>query len=343
MNKKALIILGVCLSVGISGCGKKEEEVDYSQLYVQAMNENSNYQSQIEGLKLALASFDSKYENDIDLSRYTMLNTGDRTFTKFNDKVYFDGDINFKSTDALSNDSRLNLVSNISIAPSDSWLIQTKTSNTELYNINGIYGQMKIYKVYNTVASEFIYDNYVKEFMETNQFQNLNQQTLFIGSSKSGIEVTSKVHLRDTTLGSDKRMIKNDSIYSSDELEQMQSVADASVQASESARIDEYLATLETSEPETDESGETIETTISLPETSNAAPNVATGEVEVLLPSVTNTDTDYMFKLGVVMYGETALVYEFVYKDDETAVANSEILRSLITSMKVDTMAVSME
>lgn len=343
MNKKALVILGVCLTVGVSGCGKKEEEVDYSKLYVQAMNENEGYKSQIEGYKLALASFDSKYENDLDLSRYTVLDTGERSFTRFNDKVYFDGDINFKSTDALSNDSRLNLISNISISPSDSWLIQTSTSNTELYNTNGIYGQMKIYKVYNTVASEFIYDNYVKEFMENNQFPNLNQQTLFIGSSKSGVEVTSKVHLKDNTLGSDKRMIKNDAIYNSEELESMQSIANESVQASESARIDEYLSTLETSEPETNESGETIETTISLPETSNVAPNVATGEVEVLLPSVTTVEQDYMFKLGVLMYGETALVYEFVYKDDNTAAANSEILKSLITSMKVDTMAISME
>ena len=138
-------------------------------------------------------------------------------------------------------------------------------------------------------------------------------------------------------------MIKNDAIYNSEELESMQSIANESVQASESARIDEYLSTLETSEPETNESGETIETTISLPETSNVAPNVATGEVEVLLPSVTTVEQDYMFKLGVLMYGETALVYEFVYKDDNTAAANSEILKSLITSMKVDTMAISME
>lgn len=343
MKKRALVLVGLCILVSVSGCGKKEDEVNYESLYTQAMNGKGEAEAKVQNLQLALASFDSKYESDIDLSRYTVLNTGERVFTKFNDKVYFDGDIKFEATDAISNDSRLNLVSNISIAPSDTWLIQTKTSNTELYNINGIYGQMKIYRVYNGVAADFIYSNYIKGFMEENQFPDLGQQMLFMGSSKCGVEVTSKVHLRDSSLGSDKRMIRNDAIYSSEELEAMQSEADKAVQESEAARIEAYLATLETSEPETDESGETIETTISLPETSNAAPNVASGEVEVLLPSVTYTDTDYVFKLGLVQNGETVLVYEFVYKDDNTATANGEILKSLISSIKIDTMAISME
>lgn len=343
MKKRALVLISLCLVMGVSGCGKKKEELDYEQMYVNAEGERQKAAAKVEELKLALASFDTKYESEVDLSRYTVLNTGERSFTKFNDKVYFDGEVKFDSTDAISNDSTLNLVSNISISPSDTWLIQTKTSNTELYNVNGIYGQMKVNRIYNAVSADFIYDNYIKEFMESNKFPNLNQQMLFVGSSKCGVEVTSKVHLKDTTLGSDKRMIKNNAIYSSDELAAMQSDADKAVQESESQRIAEYLETLETSEPETNESGETIETTISLPETSNAAPNLETGEVEVLLPSLTYTDTDYIFKLGVIQNGDNALVYEFVYKDDSTATANGEILKALISSMKIDTMAIRME
>ncbi len=347
MNSKAFVAVGISVVIGVSSlvsaCGKKEEKPDYESLYIDMSNKYNSASSQIEGLKLALASFDKKYENDIDLSRYTMLNTGEKSFNKFNDKVYFDGEISFDSTDALQNNSKLYLVSNISIAPSDSWIIQTTSSNTELYNSNGIFGQIKLYKIYDSTPSEFIYDKFVKQFMEDNKFPVLNNQTLFIGSSKGGVEITSKVHLKDTGFGSDYRMIKNNSIYSSEELEAMQSAADESVQASEAARIEAYLETLETSEPETNESGETIETTIDLPETSANAPDLATGEVEVLLPQITETESDYMFKVGVIMNSGVAVVYEFVYKDDDRAAANNEILRSLITSMQVDTLTVSME
>ena len=49
------------------------------------------------------------------------------------------------------------------------------------------------------------------------------------------------------------------------------------------------------------------------------------------------------FRVGVIMSGENAIVYKFLYKNDDKVGSNKEILDGLISSMEVDSMKVSME
>ena len=340
-SKKIVLSIGIAsmlISNIITGCGKK---TDYETLYNNLLVSDNQNINKIEALKLALASYDEKYASDVDISRYTKLDTGKRVFTKFNDKVYLDDGVDFGSVDSISNTSNINLTDNITISPSNAWNISINTSQTDLYNSsNDITGDIQVYRVYESTAAEFIYTKFIEPFVTANELEVNSKQTMFVGQNKAGVEIESKVLLQSVEDNSDTRSIKAKEILTADELAERQSEADKEVQESEAARVQKYLETMESTEAETNEAGETIP--VSLPETSAHASDVGEQNVEVKLPSTTTKETNCMLRIGVIMQGDKAILYKFIYKDDDTANSSREIINNLLTSMKVNDSAVSM-
>jgi hyphally-regulated cell wall protein len=371
---KGLVLVTLGLSViALSGCGKKGEKKDYKALYNSASAELANKNFETNSLRLALAGYDEKYKDSVDLTQYTIMDTGNIAFNTFNNQIYLDSKVKFQQQDAIQNSIKLNLVGNISVAPTDSWVVRTNTSRTELNNVNGITGNLEVYKIYDTVAAEFIYGNFMQPFIEANNLEVNNMQYLFIGSSKSGVEVTSKVNVSTTEVINKVKTVDAKELYDESEL--------ASVQAervkAEKAKIDaskaeeESLAQKLADASQTDGSSEgssetsseansTEATTEATTEASsegsseNSAENssedieselekqVKSQYVDVIVPEYKSVTNEYIFRVGIVMSGENAVVYKFLYKK-ENEMSCKEIVDNLINSLRVDNLDVSME
>ena len=370
MNK-GLVLVTLGLSViALSGCGKKGEKKDYKALYNSASAELANKNFETNSLRLALAGYDEKYKDSVDLTQYTIMDTGNIAFNTFNNQIYLDSKVKFQQQDAIQNSIKLNLVGNISVAPTDSWVVRTNTSRTELNNVNGITGNLEVYKIYDTVAAEFIYGNFMQPFIEANNLEVNNMQYLFIGSSKSGVEVTSKVNVSTTEVINKVKAVDAKELYDESEL--------ASVQAervkAEKAKIDASKAEEESlaqkladasqtegsSEGSSSETSSTDATTEATTEASTEAESSEGSEsssedieselekqvksqyVDVIVPEYKSVTNEYIFRVGIVMSGENAVVYKFLYKK-ENEMSCKEIVDNLINSLRVDNLDVSME
>lgn len=366
MNK-GLVLVTLGLSViALSGCGKKGEKKDYKALYNSASAELANKNFETNSLRLALAGYDEKYKDSVDLTQYTIMDTGNIAFNTFNNQIYLDSKVKFQQQDAIQNSIKLNLVGNISVAPTDSWVVRTNTSRTELNNVNGITGNLEVYKIYDTVAAEFIYGNFMQPFIEANNLEVNNMQYLFIGSSKSGVEVTSKVNVSTTEVINKVKAVDAKELYDESEL--------ASVQAervkAEKAKIDASKAEEESlaqkladasqtegSSETSSEAGSTEATTEATTEASSEAESseassedieselekqVKSQYVDVVVPEYKSVTNEYIFRVGIVMSGENAVVYKFLYKK-ENEMSCKEIVDNLINSLRVDNLDVSME
>lgn len=366
MNK-GLVLVTLGLSViALSGCGKKGEKKDYKALYNSASAELANKNFETNSLRLALAGYDEKYKDSVDLTQYTIMDTGNIAFNTFNNQIYLDSKVKFQQQDAIQNSIKLNLVGNISVAPTDSWVVRTNTSRTELNNVNGITGNLEVYKIYDTVAAEFIYGNFMQPFIEANNLEVNNMQYLFIGSSKSGVEVTSKVNVSTTEVINKVKAVDAKELYDESEL--------ASVQAervkAEKAKIDASKAEEESlaqkladasqtegsSESSSENSSEVSSTEATTEASSEAESSEASSEdieselekqvksqyVDVIVPEYKSVTNEYIFRVGIVMSGENAVVYKFLYKK-ENEMSCKEIVDNLINSLRVDNLDVSME
>lgn len=366
MNK-GLVLVALGLSViALSGCGKKGEKKDYKALYNSASAELANKNFETNSLRLALAGYDEKYKDSVDLTQYTIMDTGNIAFNTFNNQIYLDSKVKFQQQDAIQNSIKLNLVGNISVAPTDSWVVRTNTSRTELNNVNGITGNLEVYKIYDTVAAEFIYGNFMQPFIEANNLEVNNMQYLFIGSSKSGVEVTSKVNVSTTEVINKVKAVDAKELYDESEL--------ASVQAervkAEKAKIDASKAEEESlakkladasqtegSSESSSEAGSIEATTEATTEASSEAESseassedieselekqVKSQYVDVIVPEYKSVTNEYIFRVGIVMSGENAVVYKFLYKK-ENEMSCKEIVDNLINSLRVDNLDVSME
>lgn len=366
MNK-GLVLVTLGLSViALSGCGIKGEKKDYKALYNSASAELANKNFETNSLRLALAGYDEKYKDSVDLTQYTIMDTGNIAFNTFNNQIYLDSKVKFQQQDAIQNSIKLNLVGNISVAPTDSWVVRTNTSRTELNNVNGITGNLEVYKIYDTVAAEFIYGNFMQPFIEANNLEVNNMQYLFIGSSKSGVEVTSKVNVSTTEVINKVKAVDAKELYDESEL--------ASVQAervkAEKAKIDaskaeeESLAQKLADASQTESSSETSSTEATTEATTEASSEAESSDassenssedigselekqvksqyVDVIVPEYKSVTNEYIFRVGIVMSGENAVVYKFLYKK-ENEMSCKEIVDNLINSLRVDNLDVSME
>lgn len=371
MNK-GLVLVTLGLSViALSGCGKKGEKKDYKALYNSASAELANKNFETNSLRLALAGYDEKYKDSVDLTQYTILDTGNIAFNTFNNQIYLDSKVKFQQQDAIQNSIKLNLVGNISVAPTDSWVVRTNTSRTELNNVNGITGNLEVYKIYDTVAAEFIYGNFMQPFIEANNLEVNNMQYLFIGSSKSGVEVTSKVNVSTTEVINKVKAVDAKELYDESELASVQAervkaekakidaskaeeeslaqkLADASQTEGSSESSSEASSTEATTEATTEASSEAESSEAESSEASSEdieselEKQVKSQYVDVIVPEYKSVTNEYIFRVGIVMSGENAVVYKFLYKK-ENEMSCKEIVDNLINSLRVDNLDVSME
>lgn len=358
------------LVVIIAGCGKKGEKKDYKALYNSASAELANKNFETNSLRLALAGYDEKYKDSVDLTQYTIMDTGNIAFNTFNNQIYLDSKVKFQQQDAIQNSIKLNLVGNISVAPTDSWVVRTNTSRTELNNVNGITGNLEVYKIYDTVAAEFIYGNFMQPFIEANNLEVNNMQYLFIGSSKSGVEVTSKVNVSTTEVINKVKTVDAKELYDESELASVQAervkaekakidaskaeeeslaqkLADASQTDGSSESSSEANSTEATTEATTEasseaESSEARSENSSEDIESELEKQVKSQYVDVIVPEYKSVTNEYIFRVGIVMSGENAVVYKFLYKK-ENEMSCKEIVDNLINSLRVDNLDVSME
>lgn len=377
--RKRVLALGLLVISLLAGCGKVDS-LDYKSLYEAESIKTANKEFEVNSLKLALASYDSKYKDDVDLSQYTVLSTGGVAFNEFNNQIYLSSRVKFEQQDAIQNSIKLNLSNNISISPTDSWVIKTNTSRTDLSNKAGIYGNIEVYKVYDTVAAEFIYSNFMEPFLKTNNLNSANLQYLFIGSSKAGVEASNKVVIDTTDTNLVTKAVNLKYLYDEDklsevkaELERARKVKEDNEKATssllEQELIDSTEATQESTEA-TQESTETVQDSTEAIQDSTEAIETST-EVETTVDTTVETTVEttldnsnssidnefidvqvqefktkseeYVFRVGIIMSGESAIVYKFLYKNNDSVSQNKEILDNLISSMQVDNMSISME
>ena len=369
-KRKIALALGL-LAIILSACGKKDKN-DYKTMYESASSQLSSKTFENNSLRLALAGYDEKYKDSVDLTQYTVMDTGSIAFNTFNNQVYLDSKVKFQQQDSIQNSTKLNLVGNISVSPTDSWVVRTNTSKTELSNKNGITGNIEIYKIYDTVAAEFIYTNFMEPFIQANSLDVNSMQYLFIGSSKSGVEVTSKVNITTTEVTDKVKTVDAKYLYDESELASVQSeqlkvekaklesskaeeeslarkLAEATAVSSEG----ESESSQEISEapPETETTAETIseseveqstEGSLSSSEYSELEKQVKSQYVDVQILEYKSVTNEYIFRVGILMSGENAVVYKFLYKKEDE-LSCKEIVDNLINSIQVDNMNVSME
>lgn len=355
MNKSIVYVAIGLSAIALAGCGKKAEKKDYKAMYESASADLANKSFENNSLKLALAGYDEKYKDSVDLTQYTIMDTGSIAFNTFNNQVYLDSKVKFQQQDAIQNSIKLNLVGNISVSPTDSWVIKTNTSRTELSNKNGISGNLEVYKIYDTVAAEFIYGNFIEPFVKANSLDVSSMQYLFIGSSKSGAEITSKVNITSTDVSDKVKTVDSKYLYDESELASVkdeQAKLDKSKAESSKAEEESLAQKLaDASQTESSLSSEASSEAESSTDATNEAEMSSEGSLEkqaksqyvdVVVPEYKSVTSEYIFRVGVIMSGENAVVYKFLYKK-ENEMSCKEIVDNLINSIKVDNMDVSME
>ena len=367
MNKSIVYVAIGLSAIALVGCGKKAEKKDYKAMYESASDDLANKSFENNSLKLALAGYDEKYKDSVDLTQYTIMDTGSIAFNTFNNQVYLDSKVKFQQQDAIQNSIKLNLVGNISVSPTDSWVIKTNTSRTELSNKNGINGNLEVYKIYDTVAAEFIYGNFIEPFVKANSLDVSSMQYLFIGSSKSGAEITSKVNITSTDVSDKVKTVDSKYLYDESELASVkdeqakldkskaesskaeeeslaQKLADASQTESGSSSDGSSEASSEASSDASSEAESSTDATNEAEMSSEGSleKQAKSQYVDVVVPEYKSVTSEYIFRVGVIMSGENAVVYKFLYKK-ENEMSCKEIVDNLINSIKVDNMDVSME
>lgn len=351
-SKKILsILVSSCLIISLSGCsvfGKKEVDEgptkeELAAQVSQLTSENESLQSQLNGTKEILATYDPTLAN-IDLSAITVLPTGIKAYNAINDKIRLSKVFTMEPSKSMPNTTNVNLGGNVVYTPSNNWSFDLSNNVLSLKHKNGMVVNLKVYDYVGQSTPYDVMDTSIRPYLQDLNVEEVEAKKLFVNDNVVGGLITTNMKV--------KEYISDNGDLEVEQYEEESTEETSEVDVNETGETSEItdsevpktnfgdLGETETSTEETtvpSESESIMETTVGslddLMETSESNENNSENNTE---DELGYEIIDYRYTVAVAMYGDYALTIEGFYRNDENASIQEELFNSCMNSIQIN-------
>lgn len=355
--KKILsILVSSCLIISLSGCsilGKKEvdEGPTKEELAVQVsqlISENESLQSQLNGTKEILATYDPGLAN-IDLSAITVLPTGIKAYNAINDKIRLSKVFTMEPSKSMPNTTNVNLGGNVVYTPSNNWSFDLSNNVLSLKHKNGMVVNLKVYDYVGQSTPYDVMDTSIRPYLNGINVEEVSAKKLFINDNVVGGLITTNMKVKEYISDNGDLEVEQYEEEPTEESTEETNEADIN-DIGETSEIDDSdvpktnfgdLNETETSNETTvsSESENSLETTVG--SLDDLMGNETSESFENNNENNTKDDLeyeiiDYRYTVAVAMYGDYALTIEGFYRNDENASIQEELFNSCMNSIQIN-------
>ena len=165
------------------GLSKNEIIEYYNQLEQEYTNLETTY-SQIQTTVEALQSDDSLTSAVSSVGD----GTGKLTFNSMDSKIIFPSSFQYPGAETAAPSSKVDIVNNVSISPSSTWIFKLNGSTLELEHSSGISGIIKVGHIYEGYESELLKTDVISPWFSSLPASQVKYKDIFIDGSKFGCQ-----------------------------------------------------------------------------------------------------------------------------------------------------------
>lgn len=356
-SKKILsILVSSCLVMSLSACsilGKKEVDEgptkeELAAQVSQLTSENESLQSQLNGTKEILATYDPALAN-IDLSAITVLPTGIKAYNAINDKIRLSKVFKMEPSKSMPNTTNVNLGGNVVYTPSNNWSFDLSNNVLSLKHKNGMVVNLKVYDYVGQSTPYDVMDTSIRPYLQELNVEEVEAKKLFVNDNVVGGLITTNMKVKEYLSDNGDLEVEQYEEESTEETTEETTEVGNINETGETSEIGDSevpktnfgdLGETETNSVETTESSEpdsAMETTVGslddLMENETSESNESKDDVEDKLEYEI---VDYRYTVAVAMYGDYALTIEGFYRNDENASIQEELFNSCMNSIQIN-------
>lgn len=340
-------IYAMCLSMllitSLTGCSFGKKKVDEGptkdELLVQVsqlQSENSSLQSELQGTKEILATYNPSLVN-LDLSAITVLPTGIKAYNAINDKIRLSKTFVMEPSKVSPNTTNVNLGGNVTYMPSNNWTFDLSNNILSLKHKNGMVINLKVYDYVGQSTPYDVMDTSIRPYLADLNVEELVAKKLFIKESVVGGLITTNMKV--------KEYISDDGDVTIEQYTEPSTEADTETMEGDTVEGETGLDVSSEAPTESTEVNTSNESTESL----GGQDNPVNSLEDLIDDGNTNinselneeeesdyTITDYRYIVAVAMYGDYALTIEGFYRNDENASIQEELFNSSLNSIQIN-------
>lgn len=351
--KKVLsILVSSCLIISLSACsilGKKEVDEgptkeELAAQVSQLTSENESLQSQLNGTKEILATYDPTLAN-IDLSAITVLPTGIKAYNAINDKIRLSKVFTMEPSKSMPNTTNVNLGGNVVYTPSNNWSFDLSNNVLSLKHKNGMVVNLKVYDYVGQSTPYDVMDTSIRPYLQDLNVEEVEAKKLFVNDNVVGGLITTNMKVKEYISDNGDLEVEQYEEESTEETSEVDvnetgetsEITDSEVPKTNFGDLGE-TSTEETTVPSESES--TMETTVGslddLMETSESNESNENNSENNTEDELGYEIIDYRYTVAVAMYGDYALTIEGFYRNDENASIQEELFNSCMNSIQIN-------
>lgn len=305
MNRRVRVLMSMTLvSSLVLGACKQSHEQEYLDQYNEVSAEYQVLYDQYRDLKDIVSVYTG--ETDSDYVYKIKESDGDITkYHSYNGTVMMSNDIQLPGATAVKeNQASVTLFSDITITPSDKWVVRPSTNETELIYDDGIYGTIELVEFFPTNVDwdvYFAYDDVIKPYFDTVGITNATDGLVYYSGNVAGRYGVGYLN----TVSNSTEMKTDEEIW-------------------EEVKAKINTDKISGKEVSVDTNGE-IPSNLKELATQYDVSTVKSGE----------EDGKSVVWVGLIRIGTTAIKFRFTYKDNDTSTSFNEVIKSLMGTLKV--------
>lgn len=359
-NKKILsILVSSCLIISLSGCsvfGKKEVDEgptkeELAAQVSQLTSENESLQSQLNGTKEILATYDPALSN-IDLSAITVLPTGIKAYNAINDKIRLSKVFIMEPSKSMPNTTNVNLGGNVVYTPSNNWSFDLSNNVLSLKHKNGMVVNLKVYDYVGQSTPYDVMDTSIRPYLNEINVEEVVAKKLFVNDNVVGGLIITNMKVKEYISDNSELEVEQyeepieettevGDINETSEIGETSEINDSDVPRTNFGDLSDTETTAEETSVETTASSDVdvMETTVG---SLDDLMGNETSESNINNDAINEEDkldyqiVDYRYTVAVAMYGDYALTIEGFYRNDENASIQEELFNSCMNSIQIN-------
>lgn len=192
--KKRLIAIGLIVTVmlGVTGCSGGKSKADLERenaAMLDMLKENENKIASLEALVKSLTGSEPK--NVIESLRTDSIN-------EINKVLILPAQLVYKGSTEAPGTGTLNISQNVSIVPSNNWVVKSNGSTAELGHKSGIYGVIKVGTIKDVLQPDVVESDVLKPFYSKFTTSSLSVGNIFVGDVCWGKQVVMQTKIGDS-------------------------------------------------------------------------------------------------------------------------------------------------
>lgn len=114
--------------------------------------------------------------------------TGRLTFNSVDSKIIFPSSFQYPGAETAAPSSKVNIVNNVTVTPSSTWIFKLNGSTLELEHSSGISGIIKVGQVYEAYDSELLKTDVIAPWFSSLPASQVKYKDIFVDESKFGCQ-----------------------------------------------------------------------------------------------------------------------------------------------------------